>query len=219
MSKITLSEMAHLSVLYAQKHRHYHDITHILACLTELEQYAEAVELHSWEFNVIEKAIWFHDAVYNPYSKLNERNSADLLSPDDLLTRWIIYTTAHHTETQTFGWAEDDREEMCAKVMLDIDLAGFGKPWANGYIQALNEYGHNSENIRKEYYKTGPGEFDIGRYQFLKTIAKRPTLYYTEYFYNKYHVQSQLNIALDITRLEQENRQNEAFQEMVKTWK
>src|SRR5882757_8124908 len=58
---------------YAQKHRAYHTSRHIdesLSLLDELKHLAE----HPSE---VECALWFHDAIYEPMSKLNEERSAN----------------------------------------------------------------------------------------------------------------------------------------------
>lgn len=194
-TEITLSEMAHLSVLYAQKHRYYHDITHINDCLVELEEVCKVDLLAAQGRSLIEKAIWYHDAVYNPLSKDNEYNSMNLLSDDDEVVRSIIMMTAYHTETQSFNGFRTENYAYWAKIMLDIDLAGMGKSW--------DVYSRNGENIRKEYAGVPDHQYDLGRYQFLETINERESLYYTEYFYNKYHEQSKRNIALNMKQIEE----------------
>lgn len=187
---ITLREMADLSVLYGQKHRHYHDITHIQNCLAELEAVCAVDEVASRYRSIIEQAIWYHDAVYNPYSKENEYNSANLLSEDCGVVRDIILMTAHHTETQTFKHFSSTYYEHCAKVMLDIDLAGFGK----GTIEFI----HNSEDIRREYYNTIDSDFYKGRLNFMKAISERDSLYYTNWFKTMYHEKSRENLEGEI---------------------
>ena len=62
-----------LTEAYAEKHRCYHTARHITACLTQLDEHralaSEPVE--------VECALWFHDAIYDPYSAKNEARSAD----------------------------------------------------------------------------------------------------------------------------------------------
>ena len=76
---LSLSEMAALSALYAQSHRHYHTIAHVQSCLAEFEQYCESPECpvaDELAIHCVEMALWYHDAVYNPYSAQNEIKSA-----------------------------------------------------------------------------------------------------------------------------------------------
>lgn len=190
---ITLQEMSMLTTLYTQPHRHYHNINHINDCLTELENYPG---LSSENIRIVEKAIWYHDAVYNPYSKNNEVNSAMLIPSgywmDDNKVREIILATAKHSITQV-AKDKDGNETplpLATQIMLDIDLAGFGKP--------TPECLQNGENVRKEYYKTNDQDFFTGRLNFLRKIMQRKSLYYTDYFKEKYHAQSQENIKIEM---------------------
>jgi predicted metal-dependent HD superfamily phosphohydrolase len=183
---ITLQEMSMLTTLYTQPHRHYHNINHINECLVELEGFYSK-DFSFGERKIVERAIWFHDAVYNPYSKENEVQSA-MLVPEDpsfvsTCVRALILLTAKHTITQP-------ELGLAAQVMLDIDLAGFGKPW-----EICKK---NGENVRREYYNTSERDFYVGRLKFLQTIGQRESLYYTDFFREKYHVQSQKNLTLDV---------------------
>lgn len=181
---ITLEEMAMLSTLYAQSHRFYHNINHINDCLAELEQIPN---ISHNDRVVIEKAIWYHDAVYNPHSTENEIKSAALLQHNPTTTadhvRKIILATAKHLVTQ-------ENISLTTQIMLDIDLCGFGKPW-----EICKK---NADNIRKEYYNTTDLDFYKGRKNFLETIMKRESLYYTDYFRNKYHKQSRENLEAEM---------------------
>ncbi len=195
---IKLEEMSMLTTLYSQPQRHYHNINHINDCLVELENIPKDM-LSSLERSIIETAIWYHDAVYNPYSKKNEANSAWLFSqrsnnetPFGKTVYETILATANHLVTQTAikSFYIDNKLPLATQLMLDIDLAGFGKPW--------KECLRNAANIRKEYYNTEELEFQQGRLKFLETISKRESLYYTDYFKEKYHTQSQKNLIAEI---------------------
>lgn len=191
---ITLQEMSMLSTLYTQPHRHYHNLNHINECLVELENF------HSKDFTygdrrIVTRAIWYHDAVYNPYSKNNEVESAMLIQPnywmDNNEVRNAILATAKHMTTQVIKDKEGKEHPLplATQVMLDIDLAGFGKP--------TQECLANGANIRKEYYKTNDREFAEGRLKFLRAIMQRESLYYTDLFKEKYHEQSQKNLKIE----------------------
>lgn len=194
---ISLEEMSMLTTLYAQPHRHYHNINHINDCLTELEN-IPAKLITDTEREIVEVAIWYHDAVYNPYSRKNEINSAALYSQRSYRTAFgkavydAIIATGFHTITQTADRMIyiDSGMPLTTQVMLDIDLSGFGKPW--------NICKRHSENIYMEYPNTSTLEFYQGRIKFLETINARESLYYTDYFKEKYHKQSKENIDVEI---------------------
>ncbi len=63
-----IQTLAALSTLYNESHRHYHNLNHIHTCLAEYEAYCKATKVK--QSNVITTAVWWHDAIYNPYSKL-----------------------------------------------------------------------------------------------------------------------------------------------------
>ncbi len=202
---ISLQEMTNLSILYAQKHRHYHDITHIQTCLALLEEFDYATDISTGHVNLIESALWYHDAIYNPYSKENEITSQLLFMDYGRATRVdkgiiasAIAATAKHTETQTFrrDMPIDTDYALVTQAVLDIDLAGFGMSW--------DIYCRNGDNIRKEYYLTDDKDFYAGRLAFLQKMQARidetDTFYYTNYFRKKYYDQAKINIAADIAR-------------------
>lgn len=188
-----LETMACLSTLYTQPHRHYHNMNHINDCLAEFEAARDSFpELSDRDRNQIITAIWFHDAVYNPYSKQNEANSADLIpvvAGDYISTHYelrdMIMATSRHLVTQP-------DLPLRTQILLDIDLSGFGQPFDICW--------KNSENIRKEYYNTSDLDFNKGRLAFLQTIILRPSLYYTNYFKEKYDIQSHKNLLTEIEK-------------------
>ncbi|MDB5813822.1 MAG: hypothetical protein JWN23_939 [Rhodocyclales bacterium] len=59
---------------YAEPHRHYHTQQHIDALLAEL--HITPVPVHKHE--VVEAAIWYHDAIYDTRKHDNEARSAEL---------------------------------------------------------------------------------------------------------------------------------------------
>lgn len=194
---ITLERMTQLTTLYTQPHRKYHNINHINDCLAELENIPHSGvnfndrTLVGLDCAIIEDAIWYHDAIYNPYSKLNERRSFDLI-PDsanpsyDGAVREAVLATANHLYDQSVL-------AITTQIMLDIDLAGFGKE--------RHVFARNGMNIRHEYYNTKLVDFLKGRKNFYDALVKRPTLYYTDYFHHKYHEKSRENIRWEIDLL------------------
>ena len=58
---------------WARWPRAYHDTTHLHACLRHLQ----AVRPHLADPHAVELALWYHDAIYWPWSSHNEERSAD----------------------------------------------------------------------------------------------------------------------------------------------
>ena len=61
---------------YSEPSRYYHGWTHLTHCLREFDKAANRMEIP----DIVELAIWFHDAVYVPGAIDNEQLSADLFS-------------------------------------------------------------------------------------------------------------------------------------------
>src|SRR5271157_4285217 len=201
---ISLQEMANLTTLYSQPQRHYHNINHINDCLVELENFSHP-DFDKPHRTLVESAIWYHDAIYNPYSSLNEWHSMNLVTEigyemDDPFFKRVgelVIYTRRHLETLEFSYYGVQLKPelyLPCKVLLDIDLSGFGKPWEICV--------KHSDNIRKEYYHTSDYDFAIGRLDFLKKINKRESLYYTDHFKRLYQEQSKKNIGREIYEVE-----------------
>lgn len=194
MITLPLEEMAYLSTLYAQSHRHYHNIDHINFCLGELEK-CDGVSHETRR--IVTYAIWYHDAVYNPYSAENEYQSEEMFyrqhqSPSILTFEEFdaigtaIRATAYHTKHQP-------NLEFSSHLMLDIDLAGLGQDW--------RVFQKNGEQIRKEYAHIEDGVFNRARVEFFEALQKRPTIYYTDFFKARYEASARENVDIEIKRL------------------
>lgn len=79
--------------------------------------------------------------------------------------------------------------------MLDIDLAGLGKPY--------RIFSQNSFNIRKEYHATADMDIIKGRLKFFQTLNRRESFYYTDYFRDLYHRKSKENVKDEMDILEE----------------
>jgi len=117
---------------YAEPHRHYHTVTHLVAVLSTVDVLApEAAEA-----DIARLAGWYHDAVYDPSRGDNEECSA-LLAEDELaqmalprryverVAELVRITAAHHPPA---GDAE-------AAVLCDADLAVLAAyDWSSGLL-------------------------------------------------------------------------------------
>lgn len=150
---------------YAEPHRAYHTLRHVVGSLGWLEWYRSLAE-HPAE---IALAIWFHDAIYDPRASDNEQKSAELAverlahlgARSDAIHRindYVLATAGHDAPASADG-----------RLMIDIDLAILGaRPSAfSAYDRA----------IRTEYRHVPWALYALGRRRILRRFLHRPILY------------------------------------------
>jgi predicted metal-dependent HD superfamily phosphohydrolase len=174
---------------YSEKHRHYHTREHIEHCLREFDS---AVDLAN-EPAEIELALWFHDAIYDPYRSDNEERSADwacsLLQKHSAdparveRVRSLILATRHAVPATTPD----------SQLLVDIDLAILG---ADEQAYAVFE-----ANVRKEYRWVPAILFRTKRAEILESFLSRPQIYSTRPFHERYEVSARRNLAKAIETL------------------
>jgi predicted metal-dependent HD superfamily phosphohydrolase len=168
--------------------RHYHTLSHLDACLRELDT-ASDLALRPAE---IELALWFHDAIYRSWRRDNEAQSAALAvrslhaAPADTVERirqMILATT--HRET---GFAGD------TALLLDIDLAILGAP--------PDIYGQFERAVRREYWWVPRARYVAGRGRILASLLERSAIYQCDRFHDRYEKPARANIAAALRQLE-----------------
>jgi len=154
-----------ISGAYSEKHRHYHNLSHI----------ADMFDLAKrWGIELTESetlAIWFHHIVYDTEYNANEEDSAKaarlfLKGYEDLeLVCEIISDTAYHIPTTEKS-----------NLVLDLDMAILGTTKV--------DYRRYAKQVRKEYKHLTDKEYNFGRREFLTAAiskAEAGTLFYTSY--------------------------------------
>ncbi len=168
----------------------YHTLTHIRECLNLLQTIRE----DSPRDRAFEFAIWFHDAIYIPGDKANERRSAALaevilkgLGEAAFVERTmrLILATEHETGREI---GPDEA------LMVDIDLAILG---AN--IIRYDEY---ARQVRVEFAEYDSAEYTQGRLAFLKSMLDRPAIYTTSEMHIRFEQLARANLQREIGMLE-----------------
>lgn len=153
-----------LTRLYLEPHRHYHSLEHVAAMLHAGRDFPlDDVQV---------MAVWFHDAIYDPRSKTNEEDSAELAGrllagngwPAEKIVRVqrIVLDTKRHEPTVAG-----------AEAVLDLDLMSLALPWP--------EFTRNTDRIRAEYAHVADEPFRAGRAAFFATMLARPRLFFTPF--------------------------------------
>jgi predicted metal-dependent HD superfamily phosphohydrolase len=167
--------------------RHYHTLTHLDACLRELDG-ARQLALRPAE---VELALWFHDAIYRSWRSDNEQQSAALAvrvlraAPADSVDRirQMVLATAHREE----GFAGD------TALVVDIDLSILG--------QSPDVYAQFERAIRREYWWVSRAKYVAGRSAILQKFLQRAAIYQHDHFYEKYEKPARVNLAAAVEQL------------------
>lgn len=190
--------------IYGASNRYYHNIDHINHMLSNFDLFlkeSDSVDLPPLNLDAIEYAILFHDIIYSvePSHELsNEQSSAayfymyisnkmNMSSSTVLKCMDAIYATEFH-----LSYLHSIADET--KILLDLDLAGFGESYS--YVSK------NAINIRKEYEHSSKWgskqDFFIKRIEFLKKILNKDRIFYTDYFHDRLEKVAKDNIELSI---------------------
>lgn len=152
---------------HGEPHRRYHTMAHIEDCLVQLET---STDLASTDRELLEAAIWFHDAIYDPQRNDNEARSADLaverLTAEGHRTDFVeevarlIRLTAGHSvaEGDTLG---------ARLVSIDLSILGAEPGRYEAYARA----------IREEYAHVPEPLYRAGRAAILTRFLEAPALF------------------------------------------
>ncbi|WP_053014034.1 hypothetical protein [Caldimonas brevitalea] len=174
--------------------RRYHDTRHLLACIRHWREWAG----HTEDPDAVALALWFHDAVYWPWARDNERRSADWARrfivqaglpasrAGELAERVdrLVMATLHHD-----GPLEGD-----ARWVVDIDLAILG--------QAPAVYDGFEAGVRSEYRWVPARAYAHGRSKVLRGFLARPRIYATDVFHQRYEQAARANLERALAALQ-----------------
>ena len=192
---------ADLDRRYREPGRHYHTWAHVADCLRELRRARPA----SQEAAVLELAVWFHDAVYDPARQDNEERSAALaarwasaLGLPPALSRQasrLILATRHVGPDEPEGVANPGAPgEPGEALVRDIDLAVWGGCWAR--------FLRYERRIAREYSGLPRERFRAGRAELLRCFLRRPFLYATPEFRRRFERQARENLTRALALLQ-----------------
>jgi predicted metal-dependent HD superfamily phosphohydrolase len=172
-----------LQSAYAQKHRAYHTSRHIDECLSLLDELKHLAE-HPSE---VECALWFHDAIYEPMSKLNEDRSANWMAQFGatvgLGSDSIARMRAHIIATRHVALPADND----SRLVVDIDLAILGA--------APSRYDEFERDVRREYRWVPGMVYRPKRAAILQSFLDRSRIYHWEPAYERFESQARVNVS------------------------
>lgn len=185
---------ARLQSAYGENTRFYHNLQHLEECLLEFDRVHSIVQ----QPDVLEAALWFHDAVYDPRSTTNEEDSAQLafecfskakVAPETVeqIRQLILSTKSHEPISAGDG-----------SLLIDIDLAILGQP-------AVRFWDYERA-IRAEYAYVPEATFAEKRAQILQRFLERSSIYRTDPFRIRYESTARNNLEAAIARLRSESK-------------
>lgn len=149
---------------HQEPHRAYHTLAHVQEMLQMQAQVGNRDKL-------LELAIWFHDAVYDPTGEENEERSAALAR--DLLKRELPETELNRLAGLILLTKRHERAEVrdeAGGLLLDLDLMVLGGDQAS--------YEFYAAAIRQEYLHVPTEDYAKGRTAVLKRFLDRERLFW-----------------------------------------
>lgn len=180
---------AALDTAYGEPARVYHTTQHLADCLVRLDEFPEAEA----ERDLVEAAIWFHDAVYDPTSSENESRSADwaarALGDAGVAGSLVQRVSALVLLTRHLGPATDS----AGRLLCDVDLSILGREPA--------DFERFERAIRAEYSWVPEPEYRARRGRVLRGFLERQPLYQTVPFRIRYEEAARRNLARALAQL------------------
>jgi predicted metal-dependent HD superfamily phosphohydrolase len=170
---------------YGGPQRAYHSLQHLDECLSVFDEAKGLMQ----QPDLIEMALWFHDAVYDPKSGNNEALSAAMAvealggtSTAHEVARLILLTKSHQPS-----------EEPDDAWIIDIDLAIFAQS-----PERVMEY---EQQIREEYAWVSEEVYREKRMEILRGFLVREPIYLTAWAKERFEERARQNLRVLISAL------------------
>jgi len=174
---------------YGAGARHYHGWNHIADLLAGHDAVRDLPDFADLDHDVLDLAIFFHDAIYETDRTDNEARSADLFATHAGLAgeaERLVSVDAMIRATATHGRSPDP----ATRLMLDLDLAVLGAP--------PSTYAAYKAAIRREYLAIPETAWRLGRAGVLGRFLARARLYQTDHFHGRLDASARVNLAAEI---------------------
>jgi predicted metal-dependent HD superfamily phosphohydrolase len=173
---------------YGERHRHYHTIAHVDACLGFLDWYRGLAQQPAR----VELALWFHDAVYELHASDNERRSAELAHAR-LSELGLPRLAIEDIERHVLATQRHESGSLDTNLLLDLDLSVLGAP--------ARTFQRFEREIRAEYAHVPDLAFAVGRRAVLNGFLSRPELYRVPALREELEARARLNLTRRIAEL------------------
>ncbi len=173
---------ADLMQRYHEPHRRYHGWTHLWHCIEQFELTVARLE----QPDVVEMALWFHDAIYVPGASDNEDQSAELFrrAGEGVFSREFLQKVCSFTLLTRHNVAPRESDGC---FVVDIDLSSLASGWCS--------FLRDSDRIREEQSHIPDSSFYPGQVRFLRALLERPRIYYSQFFHDRCEQAARHNIV------------------------
>lgn len=178
-----------LLAAWSMPERAYHGLAHLEDCLAQLDR----AEADPTTRDLVEAALWFHDAVYDPHASDNEERSA-AWAAEALTAAGISVDLANQVArlvrlTAGHGPVPD----VAGQLVCDIDLSILGRP-----VEAFDDY---DRRVRAEYAWVPEPAYRAGRTRVLQDFLHRDPLFQTPAFRRRFERQARVNLRRALAAL------------------
>jgi predicted metal-dependent HD superfamily phosphohydrolase len=169
--------------------RCYHGAAHLVDCLAQLDGVPDPVP----ERDLVEAALWYHDAVYDSRAPDNEARSAAWAGEALRAIGVPPAATAEVARLVTLTTHAVAPADQAGRLVCDVDLSILGRP--------PDEYDDYARRIRAEYAWVPEPAYRAGRREVLGRLLGRDPLYGTDCFRARYEAPARRNLERELRRL------------------
>lgn len=193
MSELGLSENNEmyeaLISAYSESHRHYHDLSHLKMVLTQFARVEQLAENKSH----VEMALWFHDAIYKPFSSTNEKDSATWAC-DFLIGNGVVNAIGENVSRLVMATSHlDGASSNDESLIVDIDLTVLGL--------SKDAYEKYTEGVRREYKFVPTFIYKRKRKALIRSFLAKKRVFYNEQLDNKFGDTARRNLLSELDNL------------------
>ena len=186
---------------YSEPSRKYHNISHLIGSIINLQHFKHL----SYYPEMVELAIWFHDAIYDPKRNDNEAQSINLWYnsfrlPDgfkykffdtyDKISPYVFITDLIDATDLKLTRALSNTNQF---LIRDIDLITLG---ADEDI-----FKNYCRKIRNEYWFVNDEVYWKERYKILNKIYDQPSIYHWKEIGNIFENKAKSNLRKELYRI------------------
>ena len=178
-----------IALQYANKNRHYHNLTHLENLLVQLTAIKHLI--NNWE--AILFSLYYHDIIYNTIKSNNEEKSA-ILAVKRLNELSVAKEIVQLTETIIIATKKHElATNNDINFFTDADLSILGTDWETYHTYTLN--------IRKEYAIYPTIIYNAGRTKVIQHFLNMSCIFKTTYFQERFESNARINLHNELRLL------------------